>query len=138
MLEPLLVDRPMSMPFACVFCGSQKDGPFTLWHVEIRPHGMLFSCARCAREDAMRRGFIASERAEELRITEDERKALEDVNSDYAKQIKDLLPKVKALNAEVESLHDDVAQRDGRIEQLEARLRERAEADLALTVQNAA
>lgn len=71
MIAPILVDRPTVAPFECATCGSQTDGPFTNWHKEVRPFGLIFTCARCMREDAVRRGFLKGEKAEELRVVQD-------------------------------------------------------------------
>lgn len=132
MLEPILVDRPVIMPFKCATCGSQNDGPFTLWHVEIPPLGMLFTCSRCARGDAVRRGFLKGEQAEKLRvvqdIADDAERTVAQTNAELAvaqKEAADWKQRWEEDTAEVERLR-------GRIVQLEKRMRHIAVADLEL------
>lgn len=132
MIAPILVDRPTLMPFKCASCGSQTDGPFTCWNVNVPPMGMLYSCARCIREDSIRRGFLEGERAEELRVVDDLLSDSEHTISIATKQIEQVTAERDAWKARWEEDTAEMQSRGDRILQLEKRLRRDAVADLAL------
>lgn len=132
MLEPILVDRPTVVPFRCATCGSQTDGPFTNWHVTIKPLGMLFTCARCSREDAVRRGFVAGKKAEELRIVQDIATDAEHTVSLATKQLEKMTAERDGWKKRWEEDTAEIDNLRARIIQLEQRVRRDAAADLAL------
>lgn len=132
MIAPILVDRPTVAPFECATCGSQTDGPFTNWHKEVRPFGLIFTCARCMREDAVRRGFLKGEKAEELRV-------VQDIATDAERDVKQSTEKLERMTKERDGWkrrwEEDTAHIDDmrqRIMQLEKRIRRDSLADLQL------
>lgn len=132
MLEPMLVDRPTVRPFECAACQSQVDGPFTNYHRVIEPYGLLLICARCARADAIRRGFLDGERAEELRVVQDLAIDAEHTVTVATKALEKMTAERDQWKQRWEEDTAHMADQSDRILQLEKRLRRNAQADLEL------
>lgn len=132
MIAPILVDAPTLMPFKCAACSSQTDRPFTCFNVEIRPFGMLYLCARCSREDSIRRGFLEGEKAEELRVIQDLATDAEHTVGLATKSLEKMTGERDYWKGRWEEDTAEIDNLRARILQLEKRLRHNAVADLQL------
>ncbi len=130
MIEFVMVDHPTKFPQACVACMSQK-GPMLDTHAE-RFGSHVYVCQACLDKGAVLSGRVKGERAREL-------SALAQGDAEKDKLIEELSGLLKTTREELADVSNLAIEQDarlglanGRIAQLEARIRETAEAELAL------
>ena len=132
MLEFVVVDHAEGFPQKCVSCDSQV-GPFVLTHRQLNPWGTVYVCKRCSKTCARLFGFAPGKRLDVLENASTELETAQKEVATYRARLAKSLDESELWIARWESATDELKQRDGRIAQLEERLRERAQSDLALT-----
>lgn len=130
MLEFISVDHPALFPQACVACLSQK-GPLVDTHAERPGFGHIYICDSCAKSIARIRGYAPGAKLDEL----------EAASRAVTAARRELILKSEKIDSLTARLHDagvekaqDIEQIEflvGRVQQLEAALRQEAESALA-------
>lgn len=130
MIEWVVVDNPVKFPMSCSGCLGQK-GPMVDTHRES-PIGHVYFCQECVKKSAVLLGYAEGAKAEELGRAV---AALFERDKEI-KELKTLLNSEREVTgfqeALVEKLKAEQELDRGRIEQLETRIRQAAEAELAL------
>ena len=130
-------------PEPCSLCGN-NTGPFTLtdkMYIQfVTPNAAgtgpktsaVIICQGCARDIARINGFSQGKKLEELKAAADQIREWEKEIGNIRETNSKLVEQTEAFRRHASELTSERDQLLGRVHQLEARLKERAESDLAL------
>lgn len=130
MIEFIAVDHPTAFPQACMVCMGQK-GPMVDVHREL-PSGHVYICQVCAKSISRVLGFAEGKKLDELEQAATRAYEQERVSARLEGELREERRLRAVEHRSLEQSIEQVNFLNGRVKQLEKRLREEASAALEL------
>lgn len=126
-----IVEQALMWPNACIGCMNTK-GPFLDTHRELPSGFHVYVCDECIQKGAELRGYAEGAEMDALaQVAKDLSDARAELDRATAK-VGSLIDERDTAIGERDDARADIEQLSGRVAQLESRIRETAEAELAL------